>query len=471
MNVDTSARISERYLDYLLRAELVDYGPVKGTIVFRPYGYALWERVQDIFNPMMRQAGVKNAYFPLFIPYSLLEKEKTHVKGFSPELAVVTHGGGERLTEPLVVRPTSETIMYASYSKWLQSWRDLPILINQWNNIVRWEKRTLPFLRTSEFLWQEGHTAHATEEEAIEMQKTALAWYKEIYEKYFGVAVVAGKKSESEKFAGAKTSYTLEVLMPDGKALQGGTSHNLGQNFAKVFDVAFQDPSGKTQYAWQTSWGLSTRALGALVMTHMDDRGLSLPPQMAPIQIIIVPITGRGSDAQVLKTAEKLRNLLSDYRVEIDARDTYTPGWKFNNWELRGVPIRIEVGPKDVAQKSVVLVRRDTGEKRVVPTSSLVEVVRDTTGEMQNLAYERSRKFTEKNTHDISSYEEFKHLMRTKRGFLRAHWCESPACEAKIKDETKATTRCLPLGEAEEKGECVYCQKQALHRWYFAQAY
>jgi prolyl-tRNA synthetase len=462
--------LSEKYLDYVLRAELADYGPAKGTMIIRPYGYALWEKTQSVLDKMMKQGGVENAYFPMLFPISLLEKEKQHVEGFSPELAIVTIGGGEKLTEPLVVRPTSETIMYSMYAKWVESWRDLPILINQWNNVVRWEKRTLPFIRTSEFLWQEGHTAHATEAEAVAIQEQALDWYRQVYEDYFGVSVILGKKSETEKFAGAKTSYTVEVLMPDGKALQGATSHNLGQNFSKAFEIDFQSKEGKTEFVWQTSWGFSTRALGGLIMSHLDEKGLFFPPKIAPIQIAIVPVTAKEPE-KVIEEAKKVAELLQEYRVKLDTRDTYTPGWKFNNWELRGVPIRIEIGPRDIAAKQVIVARRDTGEKTTVPLADLASWISTTLATQQEKAFTKTHNYLLAHTHEVTEYSNFKEIMAGERGFIHAFWCEDATCEAQIKTETKATTRCLRLDEKEEQGHCVYCGKAATRRWYFAQAY
>lgn len=462
--------LSAKYLDLVVRAELVDYGPARGTIVIRPYGYAIWERVQEALNRMMKTRGVENAYFPLFIPYSLLEKEKTHVAGFTPELWLVTHGGGEKLKEPLVVRPTSETVMYTMYAKWIQSWRDLPVLINQWNNVTRFEKRTFPFLRTSEFLWQEGHTAHTSESEAIAMQEQALEWYRQIYEDYYGVAVVLGRKSESERFAGAQTSYTVEALMPDGKALQGATSHNLGQNFSKSFNVAFQNEKGGNDYVWQTSWGLSTRSIGGLIMSHMDDKGLYFPPEIAPIQIAIVPILGKN-DRDVKNYTKQVEAKLKGLRYQVDMRDIYTPGWKFNNWELRGCPIRLELGPRDMEAHHVIAVRRDTGIKQVVKLAQLRSWLNKTLKLQQSGALAKSRRFLAENTHVVSSYEEFKSIMIKDKGFIKAYWCEDVVCETKIKEETKATTRCLALNEKRSSGSCVYCGKDASYRWYFAQAY
>ena len=468
-----SKDISRWYTDVVLKSELADYGPARGTMVIRPYGFAIWERVQEIFNKMMKDYGVENAYFPLFIPYSLLEKEKEHVKGFSPELAVVTHGGGKKLKEPLVVRPTSETIMYEMYSKWIHSWRDLPVLINQWNNVVRWEMRTYLFLRTTEFLWQEGHTAHKTEEKAMEMVLKALNWYREIYEKYFAMPVLYGAKSEAERFAGAKATYAIEALMPDGKALQVATSHNLGQNFSKVFDISFQDKNGKNQYVWQTSWGLTTRALGGLFLVHGDDNGLVLPPKIAPIQVVIVPIYKDANKKRVLKYAEKIEEKLqSELRVKLDKREEYTPGYKFNEWELKGVPLRLEIGEKELVESKVKAVKRvDMVGQIVLGIDDLVTQVRKLLDGIQISLFKRAEKFLKENTYKTDSYDEFKKIMGTKKGFIKALWCGNPDCETKIKEETKATTRALPFDERDKKGKCIYCKKEAIGQWIFAQAY
>ncbi len=469
-----SENLSEWYTDVILKAELADYAPVKGMMVIRPYGYAIWEAVQEIFNAMMKPAGIQNAYFPLFIPYSLLEKEKEHVKGFSPELAVVTIGGGEKLKDPLVVRPTSETIMYPMYAKWIHSWRDLPLLINQWNNVVRWEKRTYLFLRTLEFLWQEGHTAHEDEQGAIDMCFLVQQWYKTIYEEYYAIPVVVGIKSQSEKFAGAKTTYTVEALMPDGKALQGATSHNLGQNFSKPFDIHFQNRKGKEDFVWQTSWGISTRSLGGLFLVHGDDNGLILPPKIAPIQVVIIPIFGKVTDRDVLDAyclEVKEALIKSGVRVHVDTGDAESVGRKFNKWEVKGVPLRIEIGGKELEGRSVAMVRRDTGEKKLVTRQEMIQVVEKLLKEIQEAAYASAKKFLSDNTHVVDSYEEFKEIMNTTRGFIKAFWCEEAVCEAKIKEEAKASTRCLPLGGKEEKGSCIACNKPATHRWLFAQAY
>lgn len=469
-----SKNLSDWYTDVVLKSELADYAPVKGTMVIRPYGYAIWERVQGIFNEMFRSSDVENAYFPLFIPYSLLNKEKEHIKGFAPELALVTKGGGEDLSDPLVVRPTSETVMYAMYAKWIHSWRDLPVKINQWNNVVRWEKRTYLFLRTTEFLWQEGHTCHATEKEAIEMVLKALDWYRQIYEDYYAMPVVLGTKSETEKFAGAKTTYSVETLMPDGKALQSGTSHNLGQNFSKVFDIHYVNKEGKEEYVWQTSWGLSMRSLGGLFLTHGDDNGLILPPKIAPVQVVIVPIVKIGGDTNLLMNYyQDVKEALTNggVRVKLDDRSEPSVGRRFNEWEVKGVPLRLEIGEKEVGNRTVTIARRDTGEKKIVERNRMLVETQKLLEEIQTHLFAKAKKFLEKNTHEVSSYDEFKKIMSTSRGFLRAFWCEDAACETLIKQETKATTRCLPLGSKKEQGKCVRCGKPATYRWMFAQSY
>ncbi len=463
--------VSDWYRAVVREAELADYGPARGTMVFRPWGYALWESVQKNLGRMIKGMGVENVYFPLFIPMHLLEKEREHVEGFAPELAVVTHGGGEKLAEPLAVRPTSETIMYEMFSKWVASWRDLPLKINQWCNVVRWEKRTFPFLRTAEFLWQEGHTAHASHEEAEKQVREALEVYIKEFNQHLALWGVVGWKSESEKFAGALKTTAFEILMPDGKALQAATSHDLGQNFAKVFEVSFQDENGQKKYVWQTSWGLSTRALGGLIMVHGDDNGLYLPPKIAPIQVVIVPIYKDETKDEVLAAARELEKELSEFRVRLDSRESYSPGWKYNYWEIKGVPLRIEIGPRDIKQEQVVVVRRDSFEKRVVNRDGLQEVIQDILEKQQEEALARSKKFTEENTYVVDDYARFKEIMAGKRGFLRALWCGNHECEAKIKEETKATTRCLPFEAPKEKGKCIYCGKPAQERWYFAQAY
>ncbi|MBW3537967.1 proline--tRNA ligase [Candidatus Parcubacteria bacterium] len=465
-----STGLSDWYNKAVLRAELADYGPAKGTMIFRPYGYGVWELVQQELDAKIRARGVENAYFPLLIPESLLNKEKDHVEGFAPELAVVTIGGGEQLEEKLAVRPTSETIMYEAYARWIQSWRDLPVMINQWNNVVRWEKRTYLFLRTSEFLWQEGHTAHAEHKEAVDVQSWAMKTYEALYRQVFALPGYVGKKSEAEKFAGARQSLTYETLMPEGKALQSSTSHDLGQNFAKAFDIKYQDRGGKMQHVWQTSWGLSTRSLGGLIMAHGDDKGLRLPPKLAPIQVIIVPVK---MEAALLDYCDRLEAVLRQVgcRVRVDTREDERLGFKINKWELKGVPLRIEIGQQEMESDKVTVARRDTGEKLPVLRSDVALAVPKLLDEIQAHLYHQAEQFLRENTHEAVDYHEFKRIMAGQKGFLRAFWCEDSVCEAKIKEETTATTRCLPLDSKPEKGVCVYCGKSAGHRWLFAQAY
>ncbi len=465
------------YTQVILRAELADYAPVRGCQVIRPYGYALWENLQRELDRRFKATGHKNAYFPLFIPMSFIQKEAQHVEGFSPELAVVTHGGGEQLAEPLVVRPTSETIIGHMFKEWIKSYRDLPVLINQWANVVRWELRPRLFLRTLEFLWQEGHTAHATEAEAEEETLRMLNIYVDVAQNEAAIPVIAGRKSESEKFAGALRSYTIEAMMGDRRALQAGTSHNLGQNFAKAFGIQYLDKNNQLQYCWTTSWGMSTRMIGAIIMTHGDDQGLILPPRLAPIQVIIVPIWKSGSEdekTRVLEGVERVKRALDGrVRLEIDAREEYSPGWRFNEWELRGVPIRIEIGPKDIQKNQVVLARRDTKEKLSVPQDQLVERVPALLDEIQKNLFERAKKFRDDNTVELSDYEKFKEFMEGEgsRGFVRAYWCGSRECEAQIKADTKATTRCIPFEQPGRPGRCIRCGKDANEQAIFAKAY
>lgn len=471
--VKKSENISDWYQDVILRSEMADYAPVKGTMVIRPYGYAIWENIHDVLDKMIKKGGVKNAYFPLFIPESLLKKEKAHVEGFSPELAVVTIGGNEELKEKLIVRPTSETIMYAMFAKWLQSWRELPILINQWVNVVRWEKRTYLFLRTTEFLWQEGHTVHETHDEAMKEVMWAMDNYVDVYRNHLGVYGIPGRKSESEKFAGADATYTYESLMPDGKALQCCTSHDLGQNFAKAFELKFLGRDGKEQIPWQTSWGFPTRSIGGIVLVHGDDNGLVMPPKIAPVQAVIIPIVkSKEGDDKVLREAKKIKDKLSGLRaVEVDEREGYSLGWKINSWELKGVPLRIELGEKEIESRTLTLVRRDNFEKIKVKFDDVEKEVNKILDEIQNNLLGKHKKFVEENTHIVDTYEQFKDIMSGKRGFISAFWCEDKDCEAKIKEETKATTRCLPLDSKKGNGKCVHCGKPAVNRWLFAQAY
>ncbi len=464
---------SRWYTDVVLQAKLADYSPVKGAMVIRPNGYAIWEMIQQNLDRMFKETGHVNAYFPLLIPESFMKKEAEHVEGFSPECAVVTIGGGQELEEPLYIRPTSETIIWSMYKKWIMSYRDLPILINQWANVLRWELRTRLFLRTSEFLWQEGHTAHATFEEAEEETKRILNIYKTFAEEYLAIPVIPGRKSESEKFAGALHTYSIEAMMQDRKALQAGTSHNLGQNFAKAFDVKYQDKEGNLQYVWATSWGVSTRLIGALIMTHADDNGLVLPPKIAQRQIVIVPIwRGEDEKKQVLEYAEGIRReLKKEFTVILDDRDQYKPGFKFAEWELQGIPVRLEIGPKDLAKNGMVLVRRDLMKKEFIDRNGVLETVRSALQEMQVALLERARKFQEENTFEVNDYAKFKEIMADNGGFVKSHWCGNPDCEAKIKEETKATIRNIPFDRKEEKGKCIICGKESDGRVIFAKAY
>jgi prolyl-tRNA synthetase len=466
---------SQWYLDMVLKAEMADYGPVKGCMIIRPYGYAVWEAMQAEMDRRIKETGAVNAYFPLFIPKSFLEKEKEHVEGFSPECAWVTIGGGEELEEPLAIRPTSEAIICTMFGKWVGSWRDLPLMINQWCNIVRWEKVTRPFLRTTEFLWQEGHTVHATAEEAEEETLRMLEVYRRFSEEVLAMPVVPGLKSDSEKFAGAVRTYAIEALMQDGRALQAGTSHNLGQNFATAYGIEFLDKDQERRKPHSTSWGTSTRNVGGLIMTHGDDSGLILPPKVAPYQVVIVPIPPRKGDwnEAVLPKAREVQAALrgAGIRVHLDDRDTQQPGFKYADWEMRGVPLRLEIGPKDIEKDQCVLVRRDTREKAFVPLAGLAAVVRERLDLMQVELLERARAFVAANTTVVSSYDQFKEVMGSKRGFLVAGWCGSAECEARIKEETKATIRVIPLEREPRPGACVCCEKPSPREVYFAQAY
>lgn len=464
---------SQWYLDLVLKTELMDYAPVKGCMAIRPYGYAIWENIQQLLDRRIKATGHKNAYFPLFIPESLLKKEAEHVEGFAPEVALVTYGGNEKLAERLVVRPTSEAIICSMYSRWVQSWRDLPLLINQWCNVVRWEKTTRPFLRTSEFLWQEGHTVHSTQEEAEEEALKMLEVYKEFVESELAIPVVSGLKTEREKFAGALRTYTIEALMADGRALQAGTSHNLGQHFSRVFDIQFLDKDKQLKYAWQTSWGVSTRLIGAIIMVHGDDRGLKLPPRVAPIQAVVVPIITKKQREEVLsKAREVVEQFAGKIRMELDEREEYSAGWKFNEWEMKGVPLRLEIGPRDIAQGGVSAVRRDTGEKSFVKAEDLPQRLPALLDEIQVNLFEQARQFREKNTHRVESFREFQEVIQDKRGFVLAYWCGDPRCEEEVKNETKATIRCIPFGmEEHDTGPCLCCGNKQGKIVYFARAY
>jgi prolyl-tRNA synthetase len=464
---------SQWYIDIVINAKLADYAPVKGCMVIRPLGYALWERIQQALDAMFKETGHVNAYFPLLIPESFIKKEAEHVEGFSPELAVVTVAGGETLEEPLVIRPTSETVIWSMYKKWIQSYRDLPILINQWCNVLRWEKRTRLFLRTTEFLWQEGHTAHATTEEAEAETIRMLGVYRRFAEEFMAIPVIAGVKTESEKFAGAVRTYGIEALMQDGKALQAGTSHNLGQNFAKAFDVTFQTKEKTVDHVWATSWGVSTRLIGAIIMAHSDDKGLILPPRLAPTEVVIVPIFRNDTKDAVLSFARKLRDRLKpSFRVHLDEDDQATPGWKFSEYELQGVPVRIECGPRDIEKAQVVAVRRDTGEKSFVPVADAEKTVRSLLDAIQAGLYARALEFRTASTRTVKDYNEFKAVIEEKGGFIEAGWCGEAGCEARVKEETKATIRVIPLEKKDAHGAaCVACGKQAKDIAVFARAY
>jgi len=462
------------YIDVVRRAELADYSPVKGCMVIRPYGYAIWELIQQGLDRRFKATGHVNAYFPLFIPESLLMKESEHVEGFAPQVAWVTQGGNEPLEERLVVRPTSETIIGTMYAKWVQSWRDLPILINQWANVVRWEKVTRLFLRTTEFLWQEGHTAHETAEEAQEETLKMLGVYKDFAETELAMPVIDGQKTESEKFAGAERTYSIEALMRDGRALQAGTSHNLGQNFAKVFDITFQARDKSVQYVYGTSWGVSTRMIGGVIMTHGDEGGLILPPRIAPYQVVIIPIPRGNWKETIVPKAHEIRDQLvaRGIRVTIDDRDSQTPGWKYNEWEMRGVPLRMEIGPKDLDKAQVVLARRDTREKSFVPMDGLAAQVEGMLAAIQKALYDRAVQFRTEHTTETDSYAEFKQIMDGRPGFVIAPWCGSAQCEADIKAETQATIRNIPFTAKPATGKtCLKCDAPATTHAWFAKSY
>lgn len=468
-----SENYSEWYNQVIQRAEMADYAPVRGCMVVRPYGWALWENIQQALDKRFKATGHVNAAFPLFIPMSFLEKEKQHVEGFSPELAVVTIGGGEKLEEPLVVRPTSETIIGYMYSKWIKSYRDLPVLINQWGNVVRWEMRTRLFLRTLEFYWQEGHTAHATAEEALEETIRMLNVYTDFAINEAAVPVIPGKKSETEKFAGAVDSYTIEAMMGDTRALQAGTSHFLGQNFARAFEIQYLDPNNTLQYCWTTSWGLSTRFIGAIIMTHGDDQGLILPPRLAPIQIVVIPIYKNDQEqSKVLAAVQQVEKQLSQWRIKVDLRTEVTPGFKFNDWELRGVPLRIEIGPKDVDNGVVTLARRHLpgkAGKSTLPIEQLESHIGIVLQEIQTSLLERATRFRDEHIFDPKTYDELRAVVQN--GWAFSWWCGSAECEAKVKEDTKATTRCMPLDQPEGEGNCIVCGKTAHRKVYFARAY
>jgi len=474
---------SEWYNQLVLKAQLADYAPVRGCMIVRPYGWALWENIQGALDRRFKATGHQNVAFPLLIPKSFIEKEKHHVEGFSPELAVVTIGGGEELAEPLILRPTSETIIGHMWSKWIQSYRDLPVLMNQWNSVVRWELRTKLFLRTLEFYWQEGHTAHATQQEAEDETLQMLDTYTDFAVNDAAIPVIPGKKSDAEKFAGADITYSIEAMMGDGKALQAGTSHFLGQNFAQAFEVKYLDQTGVQQHCWTTSWGLSTRFIGAIIMVHGDDQGLIMPPKLAPYQVVIVPIFKSDEEkASVLAVAKDIKAQLAkaNIRVTLDEREGQSPGWKFNDWEMRGVPLRVELGPKDVAKQSAVLARRDRPGKEGKVFASLADLpvtVEKLLAEIHESLYTKALAFRRSNTHNAQTYDEFKKAVEN--GFAFSGWCGSGDCEGKIKEETRATMRCIPLdqeavlgsGGGAASGKCVYCGQPAKNRAIFARAY
>jgi prolyl-tRNA synthetase len=470
-----SEDFSEWYTEVVLKSEMADYAPIKGCMILREHSYAIWEKIQEVFNKKIKETGHNNVYFPMFIPESYLKKEGEHFEGFVPEVAWVTEGGSTPLEEKLAIRPTSETIMYATFAKWIRSWRDLPLKINQWCNIVRWEtKATKPFLRTREFLWQEGHTVHATAEEAEKEVFYALGEYKDLVETYLAIPVLVGKKTDSEKFAGALYTTTMEAMMPDGKALQMGTSHNLGQNFAKVFDITFIGEDEKKHEVWQTSWGITTRLIGAVVMVHGDDKGLVLPPKVAPVQVVIVPIPYKGAEpAAIAAKAKEICTALKQkgIAVVLDDREEYTPGWKFNHWELKGVPIRIEIGPRDLKQQQVMMARRDTGQKMAFKETEVVSTVEQLLVEIQHNLYAKARIDLENKIMAVQDYEEFKNTLKTKGGFIKAAWCGRATCEATIKDETGATIRLRPFEKEEPKSPCVGCGEKAEEAVYFARSY
>jgi len=476
------------YNDLVLKADLAENSVVRGCMVIKPYGYAIWEKIQSILDGMFKKTGHSNAYFPLFIPKSFFSKEAAHVEGFAKECAVVTHyrlkkdektneivvDETAKLEEELIVRPTSETIIWNTYKNWIQSYRDLPILVNQWANVVRWEMRPRLFLRTTEFLWQEGHTAHATRQEAIEETEKIINLYADFAETYMGIPVIQGRKTEEERFAGAEDTYAIEAMMQDGKALQSGTSHFLGQNFAKAFDVQFTSREGKLEYVWATSWGVSTRLMGALIMAHSDDNGLILPPKLAPIQVVIVPIyKSQDEFKKVGETAVKIKEELeaSGLSVKFDDRDTRKPGFKFAEYEMKGVPVRIAIGPRDLDNNTVEIARRDTLEKQVVPRNAVDDVVRGLMEEIQQNIYRKSLDSRRNNTHRVDDWEEFKDIMKNRPGFVLAHWDGTRETELKIKDETKATIRCIPFDAEIEKGKCIYTGNPSDKRVLFALAY
>ena len=474
LTVRKSEDFNEWYNQVVLKADLIDYSSVSGCIIFKPNSYSIWEKIQSVFDAKIKKSGHKNCYFPMFIPESLLKKEAEHFEGFTPEVAWVTQGGNSALNERLAIRPTSETVMYESFAKWVRSWRDLPLLLNQWNSVVRWEfKHAKPFLRTREFLWQEGHTAHASAEEAEREVMQQLFEYVDLIENYMAIPVIAGKKTDKEKFAGAVYTTTVEAFMPDGKALQMGTSHMLGQNFSKVFGIKFLDKDEQEKNAHTTSWGLSTRTIGAIVMAHGDDKGLVVPPRLAPVQIVVVPIVFKENREKVMEKAKEIVKKIKskNYSVEFDDRDSYTPGWKFNEWELKGVPLRIEIGPRDVEADQMVFVRRDTNEKIVVKTKDLDKKIEQTLDEIQNNLFAKAKEHLSKSVVEVHNFSDFVETIKNKK-MSKAMFCGSIGCEDQIKDKTEgATCRCIPFEQKPAKGHCVQCGKEAKFWAIFGKGY
>jgi len=460
---------NEWYIELIKKSGLADYSAVSGCMVIRPYAYGMWEKIKSLLDERFKKLGVKNAYFPLFIPEKLLKKEEKHLEGFTPEVAWVTEGGSSKLDEKLAIRPTSETIMYDSYSKWIRSWRDLPLKLNQWVNVVRWEfKHPILFLRTREFLWQEGHTAYADKKEAEQEVLDILEVYREVVEDYMAMPAVKGRKSDNEKFVGGEYTISLEHLMPNGKAIQGPDSHHLGQHFSKAFGITYLDKDEKESHVWQNSWGFSTRQLGIMFALHGDDKGLIIPPKVAPIHAVIVPIYNDKTKKDVLKHASGLLKPLKDFSIELDDRDSYSPGFKFNEWELKGVPLRIEIGPKDIEKDQVILVRRDTGEKKPVKTKELAKNVEKELNSIQKNLFERAKKFMESRTKKVKTYEELKKAVEG--NWASTPWCGSVECEEKAKDETGAKITNIPFG-LKAKGKCAICGKEAKHIAYFGKSY
>ena len=467
--------MSKWYLNLVQQAELADYTGVRGSMAIRPYGFSIWENIQKELDSKIKSLGYQNAYFPLLIPKSLLEKEKNHVKGFSPEFTLVTHAGGKKLDEPFVLRPTSEAIMYPLFSKWIQSYRDLPLRLNQWCNIFRWELRPFPFLRTTEFLWQEGHSVHTAFEEAQTEALVILETYRVFLEEILALPTIVGYKSEKEKFPGAWRTHTLEAFLADGKALQVGTAHNLGQNFSKAFNIQFIDTQGEQRYAWQTSWGVTTRLIGALIMIHGDKKGLVLPPRVAPIQVVVVPIWKKAAELENLKSVvetkiEKVLNKES-IRVTSDWRDNVTPGWKFNYWELKGVPIRIDIGPRELLENQVILVRRENGKKSSIPLDKIRDIVPIELHSIQKELLEKAKDFLKQNIVPVDDFHTFLQMTQKHRQFFETTWCGDQKCEEEIKNRSKATIRCIPLNEQALDNPCIYCKKPGKFKVYIAQAH